>query len=353
MLTWFSPCIWGSADGYTGIRGFYHGTALGRAIVNAFWSVLGGDVLALNGYDKHPEVAKLKPWCQAMHIASSFSILNYPTDFFDLVRNGTVSVHIADIERLSPGAVHLSDGTSFQTDAFIAVTGWKHAQPIRYLPEGIDKSLGIPTPISAKTQEPLWTPEAVEKADAEILARFPCLKDQPARQPEESALTPYHLYRFMVPVADERLLRTRDIAFAGTLMNFSVAPIAHVQALWIYAYQHDKLPAQVLPPVAALSPEAGEAQTKDEGEQKSLEKVRHETVLHARFGRWRYPAGRGTRYPDFVFDAVPYIDQLVGDLGLRVHRKAGWLAEATEPYGPDDWRGIVPEWLESHPQQDQ
>lgn len=345
MLTWFSPCIWGSADGYTGIRGFYHGTVLGRALVNAFWSILGGDVVALNGYDQHPELAKLKPWSQAMYTASSFSILNYPTDFFDLVRNGTVSVHIADIVRLSPGAVHLSDGTSFQTDALVAVTGWKHAQTIRYLPEGIDKSLGIPTSVSAKAPEPVWTAEAVEKADAEILSRFPRLKDQPAWQPEEPDLTPYHLYRFMAPVADERLLQARDIAFAGTLMNFSVAPIAHAQALWVYAYQHDKLPARVLPPVVAMSPGTGKTQPKDEGEQKSLEKVRYETVLHARFGRWRYPAGRGTRFPDFVFDAVPYIDQLLGDLGLRVHRKAGWLAEATEPYGPADYRDIVPEWL--------
>lgn len=47
-------------------------------------------------------------------------------------------------------------------------------------------------------------------------------------------------------------------------------------------------------------------------------------MLYARFGKWRYPAGHGEQFPDFVFDALPYVDLLVGDLGLSVHRKGGW-----------------------------
>jgi hypothetical protein len=60
-LTWFSPCVWGEADGYTGIRNFLHGTALGRKIVDTFWSILGGDVIVLSKFESHPETAKLKP----------------------------------------------------------------------------------------------------------------------------------------------------------------------------------------------------------------------------------------------------------------------------------------------------
>lgn len=30
------------------------------------------------------------------------------------------------------------------------------------------------------------------------------------------------------------------------------------------------------------------------------------------------------------------MDLLLGDLGLIVHKKSGWLAESTETYGPDD-----------------
>lgn len=91
--------------------------------------------------------------------------------------------------------------------------------------------------------------------------------------------------------------------------------------------------------------EAVEAQPTDMSGWMSLETVHCKTVVHARCGRWRYLAGRGTRFPDFAFDAIPipYTDRLLVTLGLRVHRKAGCQAEATEPDGPADYRDSVPE----------
>lgn len=365
MLTWFSPCIWGDADGYVGTRRFYHGSAIGRAITNTFWSILGNDVLTLNKYDAHPETKKLKPWSEAMFTASSFSILNYPTDIFEFVRNGTVKVHIADITHLSPRTVHLSDGTALETDAMICATGWKHLPPLKFLPEGIDKELGIPhTP----GDEPLFTPDTVNRADQEILARFPRLKQQPVQNKKlkpllesdgaittteqvnpSTPLTPYTLYRFMVPPS-AALLQKRDVAFAGVLMNFSVALIAHTQALWINAYFDGRLPRSVIPR-SVSDPNAAATTTEENtvgggGDGKTMADVRYETVLHSRFGKWRYPAGYGTRFPDFVFDALPYVDLLLGDLGLPIYRKKGWVAEATEAYGPEDYSGLVEEWKE-------
>ncbi len=76
FLTWFSPCIWGNADGYSTIRNFFHGTAVGRKIVDTFWAILGNDLVTLNGYDKHPETKKLKPWTDAFYTGSTISILN-------------------------------------------------------------------------------------------------------------------------------------------------------------------------------------------------------------------------------------------------------------------------------------
>ncbi|KAK4134427.1 FAD/NAD(P)-binding domain-containing protein [Trichocladium antarcticum] len=363
LLTWFSPCVWGDADGYTGIRRFYHGSAIGRAITNAFWYILGNDVITLNKYDSHPETKKLKPWSQAMFTASSFSILNYPTDIFDLVRDGTVKVHIADVTGLSARAVHLSDGTRLDTDALCCVTGWKHVSPVKFLPEGIDRELGLPhTPAEGD----LFTPEAVAKADGEILARFPRLRDQPIQNKNmkpllatkgltttdklnpSTDLTPWTLYHFLVPPSP-RLLQTRDIAFAGVLMNFTTFIIAHAQSLWIHAYFSDTLPAHVMaplrPPTTATPITTTTPAAAIKTLTKSLADLRYETVLHARFGKWRYPAGHGTQFPDFVFDALPYVDLLVGDLGLKVHRKRGWWAEATEPYGPGDYRELVGEFV--------
>ncbi|KAF7585135.1 hypothetical protein BBP40_012221, partial [Aspergillus hancockii] len=101
LLTWFSPCIWGSADGHSLIRSLLHNTWLGRKIVDTFWSILANDVITLNKYDSHPETAKLKPWISPFWIASSLSILNYPTNFFDLVKAGKVHIHLAHITHLS------------------------------------------------------------------------------------------------------------------------------------------------------------------------------------------------------------------------------------------------------------
>jgi hypothetical protein len=44
------------------------------------------------------------------------SILNYGTDFLELVEGGRIRVHLADVEWLSPGAVHLDDGKELKVD---------------------------------------------------------------------------------------------------------------------------------------------------------------------------------------------------------------------------------------------
>lgn len=325
FLTWFSPCIWGSFDGYTGMRNFFHGTAIGRKIVDTFWGILGGDVLTLNGYDKHPETAKLKPWSNPFFIGSGLSILNYDTNFFDLVRSGKIKVHVADITSLSPRTVNLSNGTSISADALVCSTGWKHHPPLSFQPSGSDAALGLPHYSAGTT-------ELVQRADKEILATFPRLRDQPVqnakmtppatKKEDTNAPTklnvPYQLYKFMVPPA---YVNDRSIAFAGVPMHITTSIVATAQALWLSAYFDDKLP---LPD--------------------SKEELEYETALHARFGKWRYPAGHGAQYPDFVFDALPYLDMLLAQLGVRSHRKPGRLGEIFDPYGPEDYRGLVDEW---------
>lgn len=341
MLTWFSPCSWGNADGYVSTRNFYHGSAIGRAIVKKFWGILGSDVIALNQYDSHPETAKLKPWSEAFFVASGLSILNYETNFFDLVKDGIVKVHIADIDGLSERKVHLSDGSVLETDALCCSTGWKHVPPIKFLPEGIAEELGVPHTPSPTSFPPS---ELVEKADREILERFPRLKDQPVQNKKyepllqnkglssndditpSTALTPWSLYHFIAPPS-EKFLATRDIAFAGILMNITVSTIAHAQSLWINAFFDGAIPSLE----GVSSPE-------------QIDNFKYEAVLHSRFCKWRYPAGYGNKYPDFVFDAVPYLDLLLGDMGLKIYRKNGLAAEATSPYGPEDYRTLLDEW---------
>ncbi|KAK8066149.1 hypothetical protein PG997_012896 [Apiospora hydei] len=349
FLTWFSPCIWGWADGYNPIRRLLHGTFVGRIIVDAFWKILGNDALTLMKFDSHPETAKLKPWTEAMFTGASFSILNYETDFLDLVRSGKVRVHISDITKLGPGKVHLSDATVLDSDVLLANTGWKHVPALKFLPEEIEKDLGLPhTPTENGLEEDLANQQLlVKKADEEIFAQFPRLRKQPVWNrfyvpltdqkgiDSDDAvtpctpLTPYMLHHFVVPPS-ARFLRNRDVAFAGIVSNFSNAITAHLQGLWISAYFAGSLAQD---PAAACAGNTGE-----------LEELRYKTVLYNQFGRWRYPTDWGSKNPNFIFDAVPYLDLLLRDLGLPVHRKNGFLAEWTDPYGPEDYRGVNEEW---------
>jgi hypothetical protein len=325
FLTWFSPCIWGNFDGYSRIRSFYHGTSIGRFIVDTFWKILAGDVISLNKYDSHLETAKLKPWTNPFFIGSGLSILNYDTDFFELVRNGGVRVHIADIAVLEPKTVILLKGEQIKTDALICATGWRHTPPIKFLPANLDFGL----PHTSSSSDPHGS---FEKADAEILSRYPRLKNQPERRadfkplsesqgfsdPENRAeinFQPFSLYRFMVPPST---ISTRNIAFAGATMTISTALMAQAQALWITAYLNSHLEVP--------------------------EDVAYETILYSRFGKWRYPEGYKV-CPDFVFDALPYIDMLLTDLGIENHRKGNAVKEIFEAYGPEDYKGLAGEWM--------
>ncbi|KAL2151338.1 hypothetical protein VTH82DRAFT_6436 [Thermothelomyces myriococcoides] len=360
-LTWFSPCIWGNADGFVRIRNFLHGTALGRKIVDVYWSILDNDVKTLNGFDSHPETAKLKPWLGAMFVGTSFSILNYETDFYQLVRDGKIRIHISEITRLSPGKVHLSDGVQLAADVLLVNTGWKQVPPIRFLPEGIDRELGLPHALDdhSRTDGDLACQQgAIEQADSQILERFPRLRQEPVwnrayipltKQTGVKAadtvtpftpLTPFVLHRFMVPPS-ARFLRTRDVAFIGMLANFSGAMTAHLQGLWVGAYFRGLL--HPLPRLLNGGDSGGSGVGNGGGD--DLEALRCEALLHNRFGKWRYPVDWGSsRAPSFIFDAVPYFDLILRDLGLETYRKGGLLAEVLSPYGPEDYQTVNEEW---------
>lgn len=141
----------------------------------------------------------------------------------------------------------------------------------------------------------------------------------------------------MVPPA---FIDERSIGFCGAIMTLTTVMVARAQALWLTAYfghaleadkQHqsrDHFSAAADFDTPVLDPDA----------------VTDSTVLHSRCRKWRYPVGFGLRFPDFVFDAIPYIDMLLKDLGLAFRRKRSWWDELFQPYGPGDYRGLLDEW---------
>lgn len=304
--------------------------------------------MTLMKFDDHPDTAKLKPKTLPMFTGDSFSILNYDTDFMELVKSDKVQIHVADFDHLSPGKVHLSDGTVFPSDAMLASTGWKHAPPMKFLPEGIEKELGLPHQPSEKAswEDLANQQDLLDKADLEIFERFPRLKDQPVWNKDyvpvtdlagvdsndaitpSKPTTPYMLHRFIVPPS-ERFMRTRDFAVVGMSGNFSNTISAHIQGLWVSAYFLGRLARD---PAAAVGNEA------------AMHDLRYQTLLHNRWGKWRYPTDWGNKAPSFIFDAVPYLDLLQRDLGVKPHRKGGAVAEMWSPYMAKDYRTINEEW---------
>lgn len=292
-------------------------------------------MITLNRYGSHPDTAKLKPWQDAMFAGTSFGILNYDTDFFDVVKSDLVQVYIGEIDRLSPRKVHLADGTELVSDDITVHIGWKHKPPVKFLPEVIEQELGLPianemSEIYLASQQSLF-----DKADMEITNEFPGLESKQKSDLNLRAndLTEYMLHRFIVPDT-ERFLQNRDIAFVGLVANFSNPITAHIQGLWVAAYLSGRLARD---PSAAL------------GSDDAMAQLHHETALHNRFGKWRYPADWGTtRTPSFIFDAVPYFDLLLRDLDLAWRRKGGVLREAWSAYGPEDYRDVSEEWKKKY-----
>jgi hypothetical protein len=142
-----SPCPWARTSGLEGwIRALLHRTRLGRKVVSAFWKILGDDVIALNKLHDHPATEKLVPWRGAFEVANDLSIHNYPTNFYDLVREGKIKVVIDEVERFGAGWEVLLKGggkSIEKLDAVICATGWEACNTIRWEPESLNKKLAL------------------------------------------------------------------------------------------------------------------------------------------------------------------------------------------------------------------
>ncbi|KAF2151224.1 FAD/NAD(P)-binding domain-containing protein [Myriangium duriaei CBS 260.36] len=311
LLSWFSPSPWGDEDGFSRIRNFLHGTTVGRWIVRGFWHVLSSDVVQANGYDNNEETAKLKPWNSAFWTASGISIANYKQNVFDMVREGKIRVHIANVTNLEKNTVHLSTGEIIPADALICATGWRKEPSLSYLNFSVD------IPYSDIEVEKL-----ANHADEAILTRFPELKNQPKVPSTTPEPNPLRLYRFILPTS---ALATKNIALAGAASTVSTSICAHIQALWICAFFDGKLRRTPSSTIEAVE----------------------EAVMSSQWGKWRYPCGYGPTLPDLAFDVVPYFDLLVRDLGLETRRKGGGWKEVLTPYKPGDYEGLVAEYLQA------
>ena len=374
IFTFFSPSIWGDADGFGYLRSLLHGTTLGRWVVDRFWDKLSSDVIDQTRIADHPETKKLVPDQNTFWYGINLAVLNYPTDIFDFVRNGQVKVIRQDVACLEGAkTIRFKGGTTIQTDALISSTGWRFEPSIEFRPKEIHADLGIPSADLTSTQKEVWDRLNV-RADLEIFERFPKLINGPKTDHDSlvvlqdlpnSALadteapraegSPWRLWRGIVPPA----VTTRDLVFLGCVMQPQGALRSEISSMWAYAYMYDKLKgplASVTKPSTPLHlgqtlPTEKQLPAAEKGE---FDEVMYDTALFNRFGKWRTPYGKGEKYPDTVFDGIPYFDLLLRDLGLRSWRKGwGWLGEMFGgSYDQADYRGLVEEWKQSQRQKD-
>lgn len=249
-------------------------------------------------------------------------MLNYPGNIHDYVTSGQVKIIKKDISHLSEhGTLNFADGTSCQTDALIAITGWKLSPNVQYKPDGIDASLGIPSENLSEEETAFWN-HLDQEAEDEILKKFPYLARPPKQIiPYKQKVSPYRLYRGMAPPG----LTSRSdnsIVFIKMVHSTSNIIIAETQALWAYAYLNGMVDID-------------------------KSQIYKQTALSSRYGKLRYPCGFSSWYPEFVYDAIPYADMLLKDLGVRSRRKQSKTKEIFSGYTIQDYKGINREWADS------
>lgn len=369
-FTFLSPCIWGNADGFGSLRSLLHESRVGRWIVKNFWKKLGSDILEQGGLNKHEKLTVLKPEAEVLWYASGVAILNYPTNFYDLIVNGQVEVLRKDIERLEgENRIKFTDGTTIETNALLSSNGWQFTPDIEFLPRSLHVELGLPTTEYTKSQKAIWD-NLSARADVEILERFPMLAKGPrlnddplavvANLPadntpsERKVYMPWRLWRGFAPP----MFKEKNLVFLGMMTNIQVMVRNDLAGIWAYAYLNGLLESQTRlsikhidvsmeekPKKANANGIPGETTMNDHEGEKDSGDILYETALFNSFNLWRAPYGFGARYPDFAFDNVPFFDLLLRDLGLNPWRKGGWIREIFGgPYLPKDYRGVVDEW---------
>ena len=321
-LSWFGACPWSAGDGFGGVRYLLHNTAFGRWLTRNYFANMSKSTVEQSGILSQEETKKLVPKETLMWYGGQAAILNYPTDFYDLIRDAGVEVLCEDIAHVDGDALILNNGERVVTDALVCATGYKFGPSFPIVPATKQATWGVPIPPSSASSDTFASLE--ERADIELLTRFPELKQSPLYPEREPGLTSWRLWRFIAPPC-QAAAGPRSLAFLNAVESYQNCLKAELVSLWAYAYLNDELVTQ--PGTEA--------------------EVLYEATLWSRFGKWRCPMGAQGKTGDTLHDNLPFYDTLLRDLGLRTWRK-GWglLGEIFGGwYELKDYKGIVTEWI--------
>ncbi|PVF97880.1 hypothetical protein CPB86DRAFT_775076 [Serendipita vermifera] len=308
MTTLFQPNIFETAS--WGHRFFHSGR-------NWFGSWLIWRTLRKWNYEAHEQMMKLKPEVYDHNFFWNVRIPFVVPDqtIMNLIRAGKqIIVHRAGITKLSGKEVHLSDGTSVETDMLIHATGYNTHDPIFSEKDSFELGLSVRIDHLASLDNNAQYPTSQSvKADEEVTREFPRLRDPPVT-PRAPTYTQYRLYRFMVPFP---LLKSNDrsLAFVGFLTGVAMTILTEVSALWTVAWLSGQL----------------EVKRKEE-------EMEWEMDLVNAYIKRRY-IGTGRQDPVLNFEWFSFVKILLSDLNVPLLQKS-----TLKPWLPADYRGLVERW---------
>ncbi|KAF8470841.1 hypothetical protein BDZ91DRAFT_678162 [Kalaharituber pfeilii] len=244
-----------------------------------------------------------------------------------------IKVHRAIITSLSSDRVTITAPnsnaseptiTEFQTDALVFCTGYQPTAPFFGHNIKLSTEVGVPLPVDKlpAAEEKKWAALG-ESADAKISALFPRLKTPPPVKLYPRRLSPFRLYRHIVPPEYVRN-DDRTLFFLGALGVYNTAILTQLASLWGIAWL-----------VGKLNPL----------EKQSIEDIEQDIAEQCRWSERRYLNMGTAPIAIHMYDHMAVFDVMMNDLGLNPVRKSGWFAEMFGEYSPKDYRGVVDEWL--------
>jgi dimethylaniline monooxygenase (N-oxide forming) len=241
--------------------------------------------------------------------------VNQRPDFWETIA-AQVQVYRQDVSRLTEHGIILQEEGVKNVDAIICATGWRLSYETLF-DDDLAADLGLPIPAesTAKHVENIHWKSADQAAEAEIARLFPRLQHPPSHNVRPASHTPFRLYRNIIPTNIERY---PGIVFLGHIAVGNNFRAAEVQALWATAYlsRMMNLPAQ-----AEMETEVALA----------LAWCRKRYLSKGVLGHWLY------------YDLISYTDTLLADIGLRSHRRKGWLGDFWKPCVAEDLEGLLEE----------
>ncbi|MCJ1434766.1 hypothetical protein MMC27_004136 [Xylographa pallens] len=330
MMNYLSPSLMTTEST---LGSFFHRTMPGRWLTKTYWNYMTSQADLAAGFGGNAgNVEGLRPdvrdascfWCD-----SSIGLITMD-DFWSTLQKGNITIIRDNVATVDPSGAILQSGTKLDVDHVIYCTGW--GDHFGFFSSEMKEELGIP-PYGAVAASPKG-PEEPNKADPWLLhdkaadsfvaKRLPLLAAGPKdlRTPNPNRIVAkrrWRLYNRCVPLSTARD-DDRSLVILGQIHTTQTPTISEVQSLWAIAY----LLGEVTLP----------------SEDTMVEEV-------AQWNAWvrkRY-LGVGERYPYALFDWIPYLDRLLGDIGVKTQRKNGRLADFFMPYGPQSYAGVVEEYI--------